>query len=105
MYKTEWTHQPTPELNKQQEEFLEKEIGRIFEELDRASDLIFHTVFLTEDQKGAIVIIDGQEGVDDTLFLTYYEKPSWTTLADMKDTDSKEDIIQEMTGEWKWDNN
>ena len=101
MYKTEWTHQHIPLLNKQQAELLERQISHISDELEKASDLIFHTVFLTTDRKGAIVIVDSKEGVDDTLFLTYYETPSWTTLADMEDTDSKEDIIQEMTGEWK----
>jgi len=88
MYKTEWTTEwthPTPELNKQQEELLEKEVAYISDELDKASDLIFHTVFLTEDMSGAIVIVDGREGYDDTLFLTYYEKPNWVTLDEMED--------------------
>lgn len=84
MYKTQWTHR-TPKLNKHQEEHLEKEIAHISEELDSASDLIFHTVFLTEDMNGAIVIVDGREGYDDTVFLTYYEQPDWVTLEDLKD--------------------
>ena len=74
----------------------------ISSELDRASDLIFHTVFLTEDTDGATVIVDSRNDVDDTLFLTYYETTTWTTLADMEDAD---DVNQEMTDEWKLDNN
>ena len=89
-------------LNKQQEELLEREISHISDELEKASDLIFHTVFLTTDRKGAIVMVDSKEDVDDTLFLTYYEQPKWTTLADMEDID---DVEQEMVDEWKLDNN
>ena len=86
MYKTEWTHRNTPLLNKQQQEHLNREIAHISDELDKASDLIFHTVFLTTDMKGAIVIVDSKEGEDDTLYLTYYEVPKWTTLDEMEDT-------------------
>lgn len=70
-------------LSKQQEELLERQIAYISNDLGKASDLIFHTVFLTEDMKGAIVIVDGKEGVDDTLYLTYYEQPEWVTLNDL----------------------
>ena len=86
MFKTEWTHANIPLLNKQQEELLEREIARISEDLDKASDLIFHTVFLTEDWQGATIVVDGRDGVDDTLFLTYYEITKWTTLDEMEDT-------------------
>lgn len=84
MYKIEWIHQ-SPLLNEQQQKLLEKQIAYISDELDRASDLIFHTVFLTEDRSGAIVIVDGREGYDDTVFLTYYEKPEWVTLDALED--------------------
>jgi hypothetical protein len=60
-------------LNRQQEELLEREIARISEDLESASDLVFHTVFLTDDIQGASVMVDGRPDVDDTLFLTYYE--------------------------------
>lgn len=85
MYKTEWTHQHTPLLNRQQEELLEREIARISEDLESASDLVFHTVFLTDDIQGASVMVDGRDGVDDTLFLTYYETTKWVTLDEMED--------------------
>lgn len=85
MYKSEWTRPPTSKLNKQQEEYLEEEVRRISNDLDRASDLIFHTVFLTEDTNGTSVMISGRDGVDDTLFLTYYETTEWVTLEDLDD--------------------
>lgn len=70
-------------LSKQQEELLERQIAHISSELEKASDLIFHTVFLTEDMKGAIIIVDAKDNVDDTLYLTYYEQPKWVTLNDL----------------------
>lgn len=102
-FKTQWTHRPV-NLDVAQRQYLQQEIAHITDELEKASDLIFHTVFLTEDMKGAIIIVDGKDGVDDTLFLTYYENPKWTTLDEMEDITS-EDVIQEMVDEWKWDNN
>lgn len=78
-YATQWTH-ATPALSKEQEEHLQQEIELISDELDCASDLIFHTVFLTKDDNGAIVIVEGREDEHNTLYLTYYETPTWVTL-------------------------
>ena len=83
MYKIEWTHQHIPLLNKQQQELLEKQIAHISDELEKASDLIFHTVSLTDNWEGATVMVDSKEDVDDTLYLTYYETTTWTTLDDI----------------------
>ncbi len=82
MFNTQWTHAPI-KLTESQQQRLDFEIANISEELDSASDLIFHTVILTDDDNGAIVMVDGREGVEDTLFLTYYENPEWTTINDL----------------------
>lgn len=79
MYKTKWTYN-APTLSEQAQIHLYREIELISDELDRASDLIFHTVFLTKDINGAIVIVDGREDEHDTLYLTYYETPTWVTV-------------------------
>jgi hypothetical protein len=84
MFKTQWTHAPVT-LTEAQQKKLDWEIADISEQLDTASDLIFHTVILTEDNNDAIIMVDGREGVDDTLFLTYYENPEWTTLDALED--------------------
>lgn len=86
MFKTEWTHSPVT-LTEKQQKTLDWEIADISEQLEVASDLIFHTVRLTDDWDGAIVMVDGREGCDDTLFLTYYENPEWTTINDTNQTD------------------
>ena len=82
MFKTEWTHTPI-ELSESQQKKLDWEIADISEQLEVASDLIFHTVMLTDDWDGAIIIVDSKEGIDDTVFLTYYENPEWTTINDL----------------------
>lgn len=74
-----WTHRPL-KLTTAQVEILEREISHISDELELVEDLIFHTVFLTEDRNGAIVIVEGKPGYSNTLFLTYYETPEWVTL-------------------------
>jgi hypothetical protein len=85
MFKTQWTHTPVT-LTEEQQKALEWEIADISEELTKADDLVFHTVRLTSDWDGPIVIVDGREGCEDTLFLTYYENPEWTSL-DATDSD------------------
>ena len=45
--------------------------------LGSAGDLIFHTIFLEESPDGATIAVDG---IDDTLYLTYYEKTKWVPL-------------------------
>jgi len=101
-FKTKWTHQPVS-LTEEQQQILTRQIADISDDLDKASDLIFHTVFLAKDMKGAIVIVDSKEDVDDTLYLTYYENPNWTTLADIED--DEDDVDQELLDDWKLDNN
>lgn len=82
MFKTEWTHTPVV-LTEDQQKKLDWEISCLSKELGKASDLIFHTVMLTNDwDHGPIVIVDAKDDVDDTLFLTYYETPEWTTIND-----------------------
>ena len=78
-FKTQWTHRPV-ELTEKEQKILNWEISTIEDEVDAASDLIFHTVMLTDSTDGPIIIVDGQEGISDTLFLTYYETPQWVKL-------------------------
>lgn len=81
MYKTEWTHNPVA-LSSSQQKTLDFEIADISEQLDNASDLIFHTIRLSDSWDGPIIVVDGREDVVDTLYLTYYETPEWITLND-----------------------
>jgi len=76
MFKTQWTH-AIIDLPQDQQQKLNAEIAHISEQLESASDLLFHTVMLTGDGNGPIVIVDGEPDNEDTLFLTYYEAPNW----------------------------
>jgi len=75
-FETQWTHEE-PTLTAQQQKILDEELDELNEVLESAGDLIFHTVFLEEDHEGATIAIDG---IDDTLYLTYYEKTKWAPL-------------------------
>jgi hypothetical protein len=79
MFKTQWSHAPI-DLPEDQQKKLDWEIADISEQLEKASDLIFHTVMLTDDDNGPIIIVDGETGNEDTLFLTYYDTPSWVDV-------------------------
>ena len=85
MFKTQWTHEPV-ELREDQQLIIDRELKWLFGELETITDLVFHTIFLTGDMHGAIVIVDSRDDVDDTAFLTYYEVPKWVTLDEMEDT-------------------
>jgi hypothetical protein len=81
MYKIQWTHAPVT-LTAEQQGSLNWELELLNDDLDCAIDLIFHTVFLTADDNSPIIIVEGKEAVSDTLYLTYYETPEWTTFND-----------------------
>jgi hypothetical protein len=78
--KTTWTNQHIPVLSDQESTRLYSEINIILSEIENPSDLIFHTVFLTDDMDGPIVIVSGEDGNDDELFLAHYEKTNWVSL-------------------------
>lgn len=77
-FKIEWNHPPIP-LTKNKQKKLDFAISEISDMLDKASDLVFHTVLLLENNciDGPLVVIYGSPTNDDTLFLTYYENPEW----------------------------
>jgi hypothetical protein len=79
MFNIEWTHQPVT-LTESQQAKLDWEIADISDDLEEACDLIFHTVRLTDDWDGPIIIVDAKEGNRDTLFLTYYKNPEWIDI-------------------------
>jgi hypothetical protein len=84
MFNIEWTNQCKPVLDTHQEKHLHDQIAQLSKHLIKASDLVFYTVFLTDEIQGASVHIGGVKGVDDTLFLTYYENTKWTTSDEME---------------------
>lgn len=52
-------------------------------QLKRASDLVFHHVFLTDDiEDGPFVVVHGEEG-DTALHCTYVEEAAWETFTEV----------------------
>lgn len=81
-FKIEWEGEQ-PNLTDEEKNAIDKEVDYISEQLEKASDLVYHMVMLTKSLDGPIVIIDGKDDVEDTLFLTYYDDPEWTTFDDI----------------------
>jgi hypothetical protein len=78
-FDVEWVDN-IPFLSEEEYIIIERDIEYISEKLEKASDLIFHTICLTDSYDGPIVMVDGKDGVDDTIFLTYYENTEWVTI-------------------------
>ena len=78
-FRTKWTHTPI-ELTPEGCKILDQEIAHIFDEIESAKDLIYHVVFLTSSFNGPMIVVSGSDESDDTVFLTYYETPEWTTV-------------------------
>lgn len=83
-YKIEW-HGEYPELTADQSTKLAGELAYLSKELEQPGNLIFHTVWLTEDQDGPSVMIYGRPDYPDTFFMTYYEETKWVTLEQDED--------------------
>jgi len=78
-FDVEWVDN-IPFLSEEEYIIIERDIEYISEKLEKASDLIFRTICLTDSYDSPIVMVDGKDGVDDTIFLTYYENTEWVTI-------------------------
>lgn len=87
-YNIEWENEH-PELTEDQRKKLASELAYLTEQLENPGDLIFHHVWLTEDENGPMILVYGKDGVSDTFFMTYYEETEWTTLEE--DSNALED--------------
>jgi hypothetical protein len=55
------------------------DLARVLESIATAEQLMFHTIFLTDDLEGPIVMAYGKEG-DSTIYLHYLTSPAWVKL-------------------------
>lgn len=78
-FKIEWEGEE-PSLTEEEKILIDRDIDYISECLEKASDLVYHMVMLSNSLDSPTVIIDGKDDVDDTLYLTYYDDPEWVTL-------------------------
>lgn len=52
------------------------DLERFFEDLDKAEDLIFHTIFIGSEDDGPIVMAYGKEN-DPNVYLEYLDDVEW----------------------------
>lgn len=71
-----------PELSKDENSCLSKEIFYIENITDSPASMIYHHIFLTDDMDGPTVLAYGKNDNHDDIFLEYFEKPVWVSLED-----------------------
>lgn len=59
------------------EDHVRQNIAEKLSGMEKPSDLITHTVFLSENHGGPCVSVWGEEGVDDCLWCQYLEDSLW----------------------------
>lgn len=76
-----WEGEP-PEITEDQKLFLAREIAWLESSLLDPSDLIFHTIDLTNDREGPCIIAFGKQNNQNDLFLEYHEELKLVPLYD-----------------------
>jgi hypothetical protein len=56
------------------------ELDYICESLETTGDLMFHTVFMSNDIDGPSIFVYGKEGVDNMFFAECYLETEWVSL-------------------------
>lgn len=74
-----------PELSKDENSCLLKEIFYIENITDSPASMLFHHIFLTGDMDGPTVLAYGKSGNDKDIFLEYFENPVWISLEDFSE--------------------
>jgi hypothetical protein len=75
-----WASEKTPQV----EDTLEivfPELEKVMEKLEKAEDLIFHTIFVGKSMDGPIVMAYGKEN-DPNVYLDYLDDVKWVTMDD-----------------------
>lgn len=63
------------------------ELDYLCEDLESASDLWFHTVFMTKDMDGPSIFVYGKQESDNTFYAECHVETEWVTLDDEDKTD------------------
>ena len=56
------------------------ELDYLCESLERASDLMFHTVFMTKDLDGPSIFVYGKQESNNTFYAECFVETEWVTL-------------------------
>jgi hypothetical protein len=78
MHPIVWEGDPKPE----HEPLIQREVDDLLERgLTRVSDLIFHTITLTDDFEGPTIMVNGRDGDEtNSIYATYYDNPEIVTV-------------------------
>lgn len=61
-----------------------QDIKKLFDNFDKPSNLVFHTVFVGKTMQDDIVSVWGEIGDDDNIHCEYVEKPEWVSLKQLE---------------------
>ncbi len=73
-----WASEKTPQIE-DTEQYVLPELEEMMEKLEKAEDLIFHTIFIGQKFDGPIVMAYGKEG-DPNIYLDYLDDVKWFTM-------------------------
>lgn len=71
-----------PDLTEEQWVILSRELVWLESSVFNPANLIAHHIDLTEDEKGPSILVYGEEGNTDDLFLLYNDEVEWVFLDD-----------------------
>lgn len=72
-----WASEKVPQVE-DTETYVMPELEQVFQNLQRAEDLIFHTIFIGKSTDGPIVMAYGKDG-DEKVYLDYIPEAEWFT--------------------------
>lgn len=73
-----WASEKTPQIE-DCETYVFPEVEAASKNLEKAEDLIFHTIFVGSSSDGPIVMAYGKEG-DPNIYLDYLDDVKWFTM-------------------------
>ena len=75
-----WVSEKVPQIE-ETETYVFPELEKIFNDLEKAEDLIFHTIFIGASTDGPIVMAYGKEN-DPNIYLDYLDDVQWIRITD-----------------------
>ncbi len=75
-----WASEKVPQIE-DTEMYVLPELEKVMNDLEKAEDLIFHTIFLGASMDGPIVMAYGKEN-DENIYLDYLDDVLWIRVED-----------------------
>jgi hypothetical protein len=75
-----WASEKVPQIE-ETEQYVIPDLEKVMEKLEKAEDLIFHTIFIGTSFDGPIVMAYGKEN-DEHIYLDYLDNVEWINVGD-----------------------